>query len=404
MPDLPTWDDLFRAARDEILLRNGRISRDAVERDGMDANILVAAACAAGDEVVGQLAELQASLFLDSATGQALDRLVYDRYGLVRKSAAASLGTVQFSTLVGAPATFTIPSGTSLATADGRGFITTQNAIYSAGSVGPLAVTVRSVLAGADQNAKSGTITSITGVFPSQPADIRVSNPYATTGGDDSETDVSLRERARRYFTTVRRGTLGAIEEAALGVDGVRKAAAFEVIDALGRPARMVQLVVTDAFTEQFVDYDVVPARYEVQSQYLATGVFNALADVRPAGIYVQVQVGNVVLQAFQLSLTFSAGVDVQDAALRARAAIVNYVNGLAPGAPFVFDDANAKLAAVSGLATNGSTIISPAGNVAAKPLQIIRTSLGLVAALAAQNDQPLITGTNPDALTLAGG
>jgi hypothetical protein len=83
---------------------------------------------------------------------------------------------------------------------------------------------------------------------------------------------------------------------------------------------------------------------------------------------------------------------------------VVNYVNGLSPGASFVYDDASKKLAAVSGLAPGGSIIISPAGSVAAKPLQVIRTSLGLVAATAAQNDQPIITGTNPDGYTLAGG
>lgn len=402
MPDFPTFDDLFRVARDEVLLRSGKISRDAVERDGMDANVLVAAAAAAADEVVGQVAELATSLFLDSARAEALDRLVFDRYGLVRKAAAAALGTVQFTSPGGAPATFTIPGGTVLAAPDGRQYVTTQNVIFTAGSLGPVAATVRSVLAGADQNAKSGSITSIVGTFPSQPADLAVTNPFATTGGDDAETDDSLRERARRFFTTVRRGTLAALEEAALGVSGVRTAKAFEVVDALGRPARLVQLVVADAFAEQFASYDTVPPRYEVQSQYLASLVFNALADVRPAGVYVRVVVANVVLQSVQLALTFMAGVDVQDAALRARAAMVDYVNSLNPGEAFSYEAATQVLSTVSGLAPSGNTVVSPAGNVAAKPLQAIRTSLGLVSAVAAQTDQPVITGTNPDAYTLA--
>lgn len=402
MPDFPTFDDLFRVARDEVLLRSGKISRDAVERDGMDANVLVAAACAAADEVVGQIAALASGLFLDSARAADLDRLVFDRYGLVRKPAAAALGTVQFTTTAPAPTTFTVPGGTILAAADGRQYVTTENVIFSAGAVGPVAATVRSVLAGADQNAKSGAITSIVGTFPSKPADLAVTNPFATSGGDDAEPDDVLRERARRYFTTVRRGTLSALEEAALGVAGVRTAKAFEVVDALGRPARVVQLVVADAFAEQFATYDTVPPRYEVQSQYLATLVFNALADVRPAGVFVQVVVANVVLQSVQLALTFMAGVDVQDAALRARAAIVNYVNGLRPGDAFSYEAATTVLTTVAGLAPSGNTVVSPAGNVAAKPLQAIRTSLGLVSAVAAQNDQPVITGTNPDAYTLA--
>ena len=90
MPDFPGFSELFRVARDEILSRQARLSRDAVEREGMDANILIAGACAAADEVMGQLTTLAASLFLDSATGPALDRLVLDRYGLVKKPAAAA--------------------------------------------------------------------------------------------------------------------------------------------------------------------------------------------------------------------------------------------------------------------------------------------------------------------------
>jgi len=402
VPDFPTWNDLFRIGRDEILIRNAKVSRDAVERDGADANILVAAIAAVGDQVIGQLAAAEAALYLDSAVGVALDRLVFDRYGLVRKPAAASLGTVQFRTTAGAPTTFTIPVGVRLQTSDGIQFVTSEAVIFTAATTGPLACGVRSVLAGGSQNVKVGRITSITGTITSQPTDLVVSNPYATAGGADAETDSSLRDRARRYFTTVRRGTLGALEEAALGVAGVTKASAFEVIDSLGRPARLVQLVVADAFTEQFVSYDTVPARYPAQSQLLATTVFNALADVRPAGIFVQVYVGNVVLQSVQLALTFNAGADSNTVALNARSAIVSYVNSLPPGSPFVLANANAVLRTVNGLAPSGNTIVTPIGNVAVKPLQVIRTSLGLVVAVAAQSDQPLATGSNPDQFTLA--
>lgn len=404
MPDFPSFQDLFRTARDEVLLRNGKVSRQAVERDGMDANILVAAAAAAGEEVVGQLASLAAGLFLDSATGSALDRLVFDRYGLVRKPAAASLGTVQFSTATPSPTTFTIGTGVTLATADGIQFVTVESVTYSAGSTGPVSCAVRSTLAGAEQNVRANTITSIVTPVSGSPANLVVINPLATTGADNAEDDDSLRGRAQRYFTTVRRGTLGAIEAAALGVAGVRTAKAFEVLDALGRPARLVQLVVADSFTEQFATYDTVPPRYEAQSQYITTTVFNALADVRPAGIYVQVQVANVVLQPVQLALTFNAGANVSDAALRARAAVVNYINALAPGQPFVAADLQTILSTITGLSAAGSTILSPAGNVVAKPLQVIRASLGLVTAVGAQTNQPIITGDNPDAYTLAGG
>lgn len=403
MGDFSTFSDLFRVARDQALLRNAKVSRDAIEREGADANILIAATAAVGDQVVGQLASVEAGLYLNSARGAALDRLVFDRYGLVRKPAAASLGSVQFRTTAPAPTTFTIPTGIRVATADGTEFVTTESVIFLVGTTGPVTSSVRSVLAGATQNVKSGAITSISTRITSQPNDLRVVNAFATAGADDAEDDDSLKDRARRFFSTVRRGTLGAIEEAALGVPGVRKATAFEVIDALGRPARLVQLVVADSFTEQFATYNAVPPRYETQSQVLATTVFNALADVRPAGIFVQVTVGSVILQAFQLALTFVAGADVAQAALLARTAVVGYVNALAPGAPYIREVAEQILSTVPGLAASGNGIISPLGDVAVKPLQVLRTSLGLVSALSAQTDQPLVTGSNPDSYIVAG-
>jgi len=402
LADFPTFNDLFRVGRDEILLRNASISRDAVEREGMDANVIVASSAAVGDQVVGQLSKVEAALFLDSAKGAALDRLVFDRYGMIRKPAAASVGTVQFATTLPAGVTFTIPVGIRLATPDGTQFVTDESVVFTAATVGPVACAVRSVLAGGSQNVKAGQITSLVTSITSQPSDLVVSNPFATAGGDDAEDDDSLRDRARRFFTTVRRGTLGALEEAALGVPGVRKAKAFEVVDALGRPARVVQLVIADSFTEQFVDFTTVPPRYQVQSQLLSTTVFNALAEVRPAGTFVDVIVGNVILQSFQLALSFNAGADVNSAALQARAAIVAYVNSLVPGAPIVLEDALKLLVNVPGLATNGNNIVSPAGNVVPRATQVLRTSLALVTAISAQTNQPIITGTNPDAYILA--
>jgi uncharacterized phage protein gp47/JayE len=402
MPDLPSFPDLFRTARDEILADNSRLSRDVVERPGTDANILIAAACAAGDQIVGQLAQFEASIFLGSAKGDALDRLVYDRYGLVRKPAAAALTSVQFRTTAPSPTTFSIPLGTILQTQDGIQFITTEASIFTVGSTGPLTLAVRSILAGTDQSAKIGAITSIISALPSSPSDLVVTNPLATVGADDAESDDALRDRARRYFETTRRGTNAAIEAAALTVSGVRSASVFEVVDSLGRPARFVQLIIADAFTEQFAILDTVPAKYQQQSQQLSALVFTSLADVRPAGTFVQVLVGSVILQAVQLALAFTAGADVNTSALAARGTAVNYVNALAPGKPFVRTDLQAALKLVPGLSYTGNEVISPLGDVVAKPLQILRTSLGIVSAMSAQTNQPIITGTNPDAYLLA--
>ena len=111
MSDFPSQDVLFRVFRDEVLARNEKLALDAVERDGADANVLGASACAVGDEVIGQLADVAAAGWLDSAEGDALARLVFDRYSLVRKQAGVAMGSVEFSTTGPSPATFTIPAG-----------------------------------------------------------------------------------------------------------------------------------------------------------------------------------------------------------------------------------------------------------------------------------------------------
>lgn len=404
MPDFVTFADLFRICRDEVLSRNAKLSLEAVEREGSDANAMLAACAAAGDEVVAQLIDVTAGQFLDSATGQALDRLVFDRYALVRKPAAPALGSVEFSTTAANPSAFSIPIGTALQTADGVQFVTIAGATFPASSVGPVVVAVRSTLAGLNQQAKAGTITSVVSAIAGSPADLAVTNTLATSGADDAEADSALRDRARQFFTTARRGTLAALEQGALAVAGVRRAKAVEVIDVLGRPARLVQLIIADAFTDALVDQQTSPASYQTQSQVLASTVFAGLSDVRAAGVFVQVMVAQVVIQPIVLRLRFAAGADADLAALVARATVVAKVNELRPGATLARADLVEALRGVTGLEVLGDEVASPAGDVIPQALQVIRTSLNLVTTDAAQTGDagPILSATaNPDAFII---
>lgn len=390
MADIPSFAELARVARDEALTRNSRLTREVLEREGSDANAVVSAGVAAADEVIGQLLRAQAGTFLDSARRKDLDRLVFDRYGLTRKPASPAQGSVQFSTATATVAAFPIPVDTRLQTADGKTFLTTTNGAFPSGSTGPVVVAVRSADAGANQQARIGTITSILDTIPGAPTDLVVTNVLATTGADDEELDDSLRDRARRFFTTVRRGTLRSIEAAGLAVPGVRTAVAFEFTDEFGRPNRATQLIISDAFTEALVDISVVPVAYQAQSQVLAATVFQALDDVRAAGIFVDVVVAQVSLLGVRLGLSFQAGVDVDSVALQARAAVVSYINALQPAQAFDPTEAINRLRLVAGLIVTGSEIISPVGTVTPSTLEVLRTTLGLVVASSVQPDQAL--------------
>lgn len=379
MADFPSFDDLFRAARDEVLIRNGQLSREAVERPGTDANVLIAGATACADDVVTQLIVVQSGLFLDSARGQALDRLVFDRYGLLRKPAAAAIGQVDFTTTAPNPSAFNIPANTIVATTDGRQYITTAPVIFGTSAVGPVVAPIRSVLAGSDQQAQIGTITNIITAIPGQPTDLAVNNSLATAGADDAETDDSLRGRAQAFFTTARKGTLDAIIQGALAFPGVRTADAFEVLNAGGQPNRMVQLIISDQFTETLANYNPTPGSYQAQSQVLAQQVFESLDDVRAAGIYVETTVALVTIFPIVLALSFQSGVDTVALAQQARAIAVLYTNSLAPGETFVRDDLIAEIETIPGLIATGEEVIVPVGNVTPQLLEVLRTSLATV-------------------------
>jgi uncharacterized phage protein gp47/JayE len=402
--DFPTFTDLFRIARNEALARNGRLSRAVIDREGTDANIIIAGAAAAADEVIGQLIDQVEGLYLDSAKGTKLDRLVFDRYGLARKVASNAVGSVQLTLLAANPAAFVIPIGTQIASSDGIVFLTTAVELFPLGALGPITVAVRSALAGASQQARANTLTSLRSAIPGSPAGLLVNNPLATAGAADAEDDDSLRARARAFWTTARRGTLLAIEQGARNVGGIVSAKAFEVLDALGRPARFVILMVTDSYTDTLATLGTIPPAYAMQSQVLAALVFDGLSDVRAAGIYVQVQVAQTILQPILLNLAFVAGVDVNAVATAARAAAVNYVNGLQPGVTLDVAQLRAAVRAVPGLITAGTDIASPTGNVVPTPLQAIRTTLALVTASLAGSSIPLMATTNPDSFIAAGG
>ncbi len=381
MADTPNFADLQRVARDEVLARNGNLTPEVVEREGTDANILIACDAAVGEEVIGQIQRVEAGLFLDSSTGAALDKLVFDRYGLLRKPAAPAIGAALFQTATLSAVTFAIPVNTTLQSDSGNQYITTAEVNYPAGATSPVSVPIRSVLAGLGQAASVGSINAIISDIPGAPTDLGVTNGEATAGSDDQEPDASFRDRARKFFLTARRGTRLAIEQGALAVAGVRTATAFEIIDSSGRPARIVQLVVSDAFTDVLASYTASPPpSYAIQSQQLAATIFQQLDDVRAAGIYVDVIVAQVVLQPIVLRLAYQAGVDTEQVSASARAAAVSYVNSLAPGVALIYNDLRAAVQATPGLSVTGNEIASPSGDVLPNPLQVIRTSLAIVA------------------------
>lgn len=383
MADFPSFKDYFRIGRDEILSRNSKLTQEAIDREGADANVVVAAGAAMADEVSGQLLAAQTGLFMDSSKGRRLDRLIWDRYQLLRKPAAPARGSFDFTTTAANPMPFTIPSGTKVVTEDGRQYVTDVAVVFPFGSVGPIPASMRSQNAGASQQAKANSITNLASQITDAPSDLVVTNPLATVGAADEEIDSEYITRARNFFPNARRGTIGAIQNRALDVPGVQTATAFEYLDEFGRPAKVVQLVISDPFSASLVAASPTPAAYQAQSQVLANVVFDALSDWRAAGINVLVTVAIVQMLGVQLGLAFKPGFDPSEVSARARAAVANYINSLSPGESFLYDQAIQRLGRVQGLDVQGNEILSPLGDVNPLPLQVLRTSQAIVVATA---------------------
>lgn len=393
--DFPRAQDLFRTFRDEVVSRADRLTLNAVDRDGTDANIMGYGAAMIGEEVIGQLASVEEGRWLDSAFGVKLDRLAWDRYQLLRKPAAPAFVNLAFSTATAAPAAFSIPPNTKVRSADGREFLTTVAVTYPAGSVGPVYVTARSALSGIDQNVKSETLKSLTSAIVGAPAGLTVTNPKSAAGGANAESDDQFKARIRRFWVSARRGTKGALEAGALAVPGVTSALAIEGLTGPGYPNRQTSLVISDDFTDALVLAGVSTPTYDARSQAFAKVVFNALDEYRVFGMSVSVMVAAVRLVSVALRLHFQAGVaDPDTLALYARSLIVQHINELAPGEVFDPADALDILRTVPGLTVMGDEIASPAGTInPSSPYEVLRSSLAFVSV----DPQALLSPIPPD-------
>ena len=400
--DVPSFNELFSRGQQEVLARQGLLSAASVQRPGSDANVMVAAAAAMGDQLAFVLTRMFNAVFFSTAQSTDLDRLALDRYGLVRKPASAALGSVQLSSPNPVPGAVAIPAGTIFSTTANQNFQSTQTVVWPV-STGTAPYTspfipIASTLAGANQQAAVGAITVFGGSTSALPASTTVSNPLATAGAADAETDSQFRARCIAFPQTLLQGTLNAIIQAGLAVPGVVTANAFEVLNFSGQQNAVVELVISDAFTDTLSELNVNPPAYMTQSQQLASQVNTQLLNARAGGVFVETFVAQVVLQPITIALSFAAGVDVDTAALNAQIAIVNQTNALVPGAQFV--PVNAQNIALTVPGVVGATVISPAGPVVPTTLQVIRTSLGLVTAAASAGT---IIGTTGNPASFSG-
>lgn len=352
MADALTRLDAFAIGRAYVLQRARKIDPGQVDVEGSDVNIFVGSASVLTDAVIKQLLYSTGRLLIDGAYEDDLDRLAYDRYGLLRKGASSALGQVRMSRPTNLAGLGSVPIGTKITTLTNIEYITTTVGIFGAGTLDNVPANVRAVQAGHATQVGANAITKFSQASLLFDRSIQVTNDAGTAGGEDAEDDDAFKSRIRDFWTTARRGILAAIEFGALTVPGVASAQAVEVTTMSGQPARVVNLYIADGSG--------------VANQQLGQLVQVALLDYRAAGIAVVINTSLPSIVTVELSLAFLAGVDTVTLAQNVAAAVVAFVNSLPVNGPLYVGELQAVLLRFrqDGLVVDQGTIVSPVGDL----------------------------------------
>ena len=154
---------------------------------------------------------IREAFYLRNASGQDLDERVAELppVGISRIEATNASGAVLTIARATSLNALTIPAGSTVKTAAGVQYRTTQDAVITAGNLLIENVHIVAIVAGSQGNALSEEINTIV----SMPDDvIDVYNTQPVTNGTDRESDEDLRERALLYLQSLTRCTRSALE------------------------------------------------------------------------------------------------------------------------------------------------------------------------------------------------
>lgn len=345
MPIPPSFDDLYNIGRSEIQARNPRLT-DWTE--GSDLDAIAGGAAGQADEAIGILFQLFGNQFFDIAAGDDLDTLALDRFGteIVRNVASAAIGLLRFTRGISSTPLL-IPAGTTCqADVDG---VTVTFSTDSAQTIptGESFIDIQSTAddTGRDSNVAAGTVTTILDTLIGDAA-ATVTNQERFAGGSIAESDSSFRDRIKRFFNTLRRGTIAALETGALSVEGV----SFVTID----------------------ESTVAPANGGYVSVYvgdpdgagnttLAALVDAELDNWRAAGVDVVVFASAREEIALALTVTIRKGTDKIALGESIRASVLGYTDNLASNETLFASKSEAQTINVDPINIKGAVQTSPA-------------------------------------------
>ena len=364
--DALTRLDLYQIGRAYLLAKAKNIDPSTVDTAGSDANLFIGSQSFVAAACIQQLKDRFAALFIASARGDDLYRLLWDRFKLPLKGASPSVGSFRFYRMTTAAGAGTVPIGTKLSSLVGNQYLTTSTATFGPNDY-EATCDIRSLAAGnqfVDGENQIRTIQQTSSLFDSS---LLGTNDTPTAGGDNREQDDSYRNRGFNFWLTARRGTLKAIAYGAQSVAGISSAYAVEAVNSSSQPARVCMVYIAD------------PAG-QANSQ-LAAIVQPVLDDYRAGGIQAPVVLTVPLIVSIQLQLAFAANVITAPLTELIRQAIVSFVNSTPTSQPLYRGGLHTVLARFqrNGLIPNDSSIITPTGDLVPAVGETIRTTLANV-------------------------
>jgi len=141
--------------------------------------------------------------YLHRAMEAAIPAAIYDAFSFQKLGGTFATGSATFSRPVADLTDHTIPSGTSIATAGGVRFQTTETVTLSAGSTS-VSAAIQAEMAGSAGNVAAGIVTVLQSSVPGIYA---VTNSTPTLGGADLEDDSERKNRFQAYIQSLARAT-----------------------------------------------------------------------------------------------------------------------------------------------------------------------------------------------------
>lgn len=339
----PSFDDLMNLGKAEAILKRPLLGI----RIGDISEMLIAGAAAMADRLIGWFAERIAATFLDGASGDDLTQLAADHWNIQRRAATAAVATVTITRSAAPASSASYPAGSVLATAvDSQGntiqFVTTTLLQWFASVNGARVANVVAVVAGTTGNLSApNLITRFITAAPTSGTFV-ITSSTLPAGGAEKETDDALRDRVRLYPSTLRRGTLPALQYGATSLTALSVAKASAVQDNTG----LVTVYVSDASGNSTgTTQQVAPTT--IDDGTMTAKVAVELYNWAPAGGLVNVSGGAVQTVAITVTIAVKLGVDVTQLITDIQNSISARVGKLGIGATLYLSDIMSAVKAV---------------------------------------------------------